>query len=375
MSSLEVEVCGLKMRNPLMVAAGPPVRDADAIAACARGGAGCVVAKTISRVAARVPRPCMARPTPQLRDSMINVELWSDMSPDDWIAHEYPKARAALPPGCPLVASVGYNAADMREIVPRVDGLVDAFEFSCHYTSLAEVRELASALRSCTRKPVFAKLSPHGHDLVALARELRSAGVSGFVVMNSLGPCLTLDVEAEPERMAMLGGAKGAGWLSGPAVHPIAVYWVSQLAREFPDVPVIGVGGVTTWRDAAEFIAAGASAVQVCTAAIYKGPGVFAEIAAGLAKWVERRGAKNIAELRGIALPHLPKEHNLVPPMSRVDPQTCTYCGLCAKSCPYEAITVDSKGRAWTVNKDKCYGCGLCTTLCPTRSLSLTSRP
>jgi len=373
---LKVNVAGMAFKGPVWVAAGPPGRDAAALIECAKGGAGGLVAKTISVEAAKVPRPCMARPSPALAGSMLNVELWSDLPPERWCAPgsegEYSRVRAAPEcTGVPLIASLGYSASDVRALVPRMDPLVDAFEFSCHYTDLAEIRALASALRESTRKPVFAKLSPHGHDLLALARELRSCGVDGFVVMNSLGPCLALDVESQ---RPLLGGPDGKGWLSGPAIRPIALYWVAQLAKTMPDVPIIGVGGVATWRDAVEFFLAGAWAVQVCTAAIYRGPRVFAEINEGIAAYLRRHGCSNVAELRGRALQHLPATANLVPSVSAVDTSRCVYCALCSTSCVFRAITVDRSAKKWSVDADACYGCGLCTTVCPHAALTLVPR-
>jgi hypothetical protein len=277
----------------------------------------------------------MARPA-QLKDSMLNMELWSDLPPEQWYRPgdgEYARVRAA--PECahvPLIASLGYDAKAMQALVPHMDALVDAYEFSCHYTELSEVRALASALRSNTRKPIFAKLSPHGHNLTELALELRKCGVDGFVVMNSFGPCLAVDVETE---QPLLGGKEGKGWLSGQAIRPIALYWVSQLARAMPDVPVIGVGGVSTWRDAVEFFLAGATAVQVCTAAIYRGPKVFAEINDGIAAYLRRRGFTNVSQLRGRALAKC-ADYNYEPGLSTVDTSRCIYCGACAVSCTFK---------------------------------------
>ncbi|KAH3760851.1 dihydroorotate dehydrogenase [Pelomyxa schiedti] len=368
---LAVNIAGLDFKNPFFVAAGPPGRDAKCLVACANGGSGGLVCKTISTSAAQVPRPCMARPASDLATSMLNVELWSDLPPEDWIAREYAAARV---PGVPLIASVGYSAADMLALVPKVDPLVDAFEFSCHYTKLDEITALAQALRKSTTKPIFAKLSPHGHDLIELAKQLRSCGINGFVVMNSLGPCLSLDIETE---RPLLGGSGGKGWMSGSAIRPIALYWVSQLVTAMPDVPVIGVGGVTSWRDAVEFFLAGASGVQVCTAAIYQGPKVFGDLVTGVTSFLQRKGYSSVTQLRGRALAHLPVQHNLIPPISSVN-DTCVHCGVCQRGCPFEAILV-KKGDAtspasWKVDPTKCYGCGLCTTLCPKHSLSMITR-
>ena len=143
--------------------------------------------------------------------------------------------------------------------------------------------------------------------------------------------------------------------------------------RHSPDVPIIGVGGVTTWHDAVEFFMAGASAVQICTAAIYRGPKVFKEISEGVEAFLKKKGYKNVAELRGRALKNIPAAANLVPGVSSVNDQ-CVFCGQCASVCPYHAITVDGKAKKWTIKTEDCYGCGLCTTICPKSALSLAPR-
>lgn len=368
-SILETEIKGIKFPNPVFVAAGPTGRDGEAIAKCVKGGAGGVVCKTVSREAAKVPRTCMARPSPapSMSATMLNVELWTDLPPEAWINGEYQKARAT---GVPIIASLGYNAEDMKELVPKVDPLVDAFEFSCHYTNLNDIQALARALRSNTKKPIFAKMSPHGHDLLHLAEELKKEGVDGFVVMNSLGPCMAINVDTEKP---LLGGVGGKGWLSGQSVHPIAVYWVSQLAQKFPDTPIIGVGGVATGRDAIEFILAGASAVQICTSAIYGGMEVYGKVAREMEEICKQKGVKNVSELRGRALKNIPSESNLVPPVSSAD-DSCVHCGACTKVCLYEAITVDKTGKKWSVDPSKCYGCGLCSTVCPKGAIHMVDR-
>jgi len=364
---LSTEICGLKFTNPVFTAAGPTVHDGYAITRCAKGGAGGIVCKTVSRVAAKVPRTCMARPNPALRDTMLNVELWTDLPPEAWINGEYQKARDT---GLPVIASLGYTAEDMNELVPKIDPLVDAFEFSCHYTNLNDIKALAHSLRSNTKKPIFAKLSPHGYDLLSLADSLKQEGINGFVVMNSLGPCMAINVDSEKP---LLGGAAGKGWLSGPSVHPIAVYWVSQLAQRFPDTPIIGAGGVSTGRDAIEFILAGATAVQICTAAIYGGAEVYGKVAREMEEICKKKGVSNVQELRGRALKNLPSEPNLVPRVSCAD-DSCVHCGSCEKVCIYEAIKVDKTGKKWSVDASKCYGCGLCSTICPKGAIKMVDR-
>ena len=116
--------------------------------------------------------------------------------------------------------------------------------------------------------PVFVKLSPLGREMGRAATLAQAAGADAIVAINSFGPCLSIDIETGLPRM---GGADGYGWLSGPALKPLALRCVHDVARAV-DIPVIGCGGVSRGTDAIEMIMAGASAVQVCTAAILRGP-------------------------------------------------------------------------------------------------------
>ena len=125
---LPVEVCGIRFTNPVLPAAGPPVRDAAAILACGEGGAGGLVAKTISRTAAVVVTPNMA----EISHGFLNAERWSELPPEQWLDEELPRIRAAAP-GMPLIVSLGYSATDVAWLAPRVRPFADALELSTHY--------------------------------------------------------------------------------------------------------------------------------------------------------------------------------------------------------------------------------------------------
>ena len=128
--------------------------------------------------------------------------------------------------------------------------------------------EAIRAAKAALDVPVFVKLSPLGREMVRAAEQAEAAGADGIVAINSFGPVLAIDPDT---RLPLLGGSDGYGWLSGPAIKPLALRCVRDIARAVR-VPVIGVGGVSHGIDAVEMLMAGASAVQVCTAAIMHGP-------------------------------------------------------------------------------------------------------
>ncbi len=358
---LSVEICGIRFPNPVMTAAGPPGRDGAALLECAAGGAGGLVAKTISRTAAVVPTPNMA----EIGHGFLNTELWSELPPERWIEHEYAVARTA---GLPLVVSLGYSADDIADLAPRVRLFADAVELSTHYIGEdpAPMRDAIHAARDALDVPVLVKLSPLGREMSHAAQAAADAGADGIVAINSFGPCLSIDLETGAPRM---GGPDGVGWLSGPALKPLALRCVRDVARAV-DLPVIGCGGVSRGTDAIEMAMVGASAVQVCTAAILRGRDVYGRIAAEMATWLAAHGHRSLDEVRGLAL-RAPLPDASRPPLLDLD--LCNGCGLCEGSCVYDAIHVVDK-RA-VLDEERCERCGLCITRCRPGALLWAASP
>jgi dihydroorotate dehydrogenase (NAD+) catalytic subunit len=293
MVDLSVTVCGLSFRSPVLPAAGPNVRDGRHLEEAAQGGAGALVAKTISVTAAPVPMPHMA----EIKGGFLNTELWSELPPEQWFAHEYPRARAAADAaGVPLIVSLGYSGAEIAQLAPQVRAWADAVELSTHYLGedATPMIEAIAAAKAALDVPVFVKLSPLGREMRAAARAAQAAGADAIVATNSLGPAFGIDIASG---YPLLGGPNGYGWLSGPALKPLALRCVYDIAQTV-SIPVIGVGGISRGEDAVEYLMAGASAVQVCTAAVLRGPTVYGRIAAQLGDWLEAHGYHSVDEFK-----------------------------------------------------------------------------
>jgi dihydroorotate dehydrogenase (NAD+) catalytic subunit len=362
MAELSVEFLGLRFRNPILTAAGPTSRDGMTLLNAAAGGVGGLVAKTVSVSPADVPRPNMAalkEGRVGSRTGILNAELWSELPLETWLEREYP---IALSSGLPLIASVGYTPEEVSAIAPRLEKAgVNAIEFSTHYVG-GHV-EIAKALRDAVEIPIIAKLSPKV-DVVEVAKALEPH-VDAIAAINTFGPCLRIDIESG---RPMLGSNEGYGWMSGAALKPIAVRCVADIAKTVK-IPVIGVGGVMTGEDVIEFIMAGASAVQVCTAAILEGNAVYGKIAGQVEEWLESHGYASIHDVQSKALPHL-KQGVFLDPPPNVDLDKCTRCGLCEKSCVYNAITVKKSENLFAIDANKCEACGMCISVCPYYALS-----
>jgi len=363
MTDLRVEIAGLKFRNPVFTAAGPTSRDGMTLLNAAAGGAGGLVTKTVSVKPAEVPRPNMAaigRGRIASRRGILNAELWSEFPFERWYEKEY---AMALGTGLPVIASVGYTPEEVASLAPKIQEKgVHAIEFSTHY--VGGHTEIAKALRESVDLPVFAKLSPKV-DVAEVAESLDKL-VDGIVAINTYGPCLRIDIESGKP---MLGSEKGQGWMSGSALKPIALRCVADIAQSVKK-PVIGVGGVMNGEDAIEFFMAGASAVQVCTAAILEGDTVYGRIASEVDKWLDEHGYSSVEDVRGMALPHLEKGIVLEPP-PKIDRERCTLCGLCRKSCVYHAISIDKAKGLFEIDEEGCEACGMCISVCPHDALSV----
>lgn len=356
MNRLAVEFSGLKLKNPVMPAAGPPIKDGDAAIAAAKGGAGAIVTKTISTVAADVPKQCMA----EIKGGFLNTELWSELTPEHWLEVEYPKVKEA---GLPVIVGLGYTAEQINKLAREVKPYADALELSTHYLGHdpTPVVEAIKAAKKAVDLPVYVKLSPQ-IDIQKFALAAKDAGADGLVLINSLGPCLDIDIETGK---SLMGSKSGYGWMSGRAIFPVALRAVYE-ARKHVDLPILGVGGITSGTEAIKMIMAGATAVQVCTAAILEGPGIYGKIVKQMESFMEKRGYESLEEIRGMAHNHQ-REDDLKRWLPVVDPEKCTRCGACAKSCAYHAITIKDYA---IINEERCFGCGLCITRCKFGAIS-----
>ncbi|MBU1985039.1 diguanylate cyclase [bacterium] len=295
MTDLTVTLAGLRLPNPILPGSGPPGANLRKLQALEEAGAGALLTKTISSKPAEVPKPCMAFDG----DLFFNVEKWSDIAPSVWATEILPALKVRK---VPLLASVGYTPDDLQQLVPLFDSHVDGFELSTHYgvTRDEQFAELVSTAKRLTAKPVFMKLSLHGGDITANARACERSGADGIAAINSVGPVVSIDIE---KRAARLGVDNPYMWLSGPAIKPLAmraVYDIAQAVR----IPVIACGGVTRGADVIEFMLAGATAVQCCTALIRRGPEWIVQALDEIRQWCREQKVSDLRQIIGTVTPY-----------------------------------------------------------------------
>jgi dihydroorotate dehydrogenase (NAD+) catalytic subunit len=297
---LKTTVAGLSLRNPTILASGILGISAESLKEAARAGAGAVTTKSVGLK----PREAYANPTViQVECGLLNAVGLPNPGIEKF-AEEIVELRGLE---VPLIVSIyGYTAEEYAEVALKAEKAgADALELnlSCPHVRHvgAEmgqnpeiVREVVKQVKSRVGVPVFAKLTPNTADIVGLSEASASAGVDAVTAVNTLR-AMAVDVEtAQPILANKIGG------LSGGAIKPVAVRCVYEIF-EAVDVPVIGCGGVRTWKDAVEFLLAGASAVQIGSAVAFEDFNVFKSIAAGIDAYLERKGYGSVKEIVGLA--------------------------------------------------------------------------
>lgn len=370
MADLSAQVGTLALCSPILAAAGPLTETGENMRACLAGGAAAVVARTVSSE----PAPTLpARQTTAdcaPRGSLLTTELWSPRAIAEHLP-DYVQVKAA---GVPLIISLGYTADHVLQAAPVVRPFADAVEISTLLMAddtQVMVRAVLAA-RAALDVPVWVKLTALGRDVVGWARAAKDAGADAIVAMGGFGPCLAVDAESGRTAFPETGGY---AWLSGVAVKNIALRCVWDIARQV-DIPVIGCGGAARGADVVEYLMAGASAVQVCTAALLHGPQVFGKICQELADWMGEHGHPSVEALRGYAVRRMEgrqvRTKHLPPDL---DVAACIGCEICPTSCVYGALEMvgERKTPSYKVRllAERCWGCGLCATRCPVRALRI----
>lgn len=302
-SSLAVDLAGLTLRNPVMLAAGT---------AGYLDEMGDVL--DLSRIGAVVTKSITARPRPgnrtwrivETRAGMLNAIGLANMGHEVFEQDFGPRVEHV--PTTVVGSISGFSVEDYVTVAATMEriGAVPAVELNmscpnvsggmefCSSPEMAAMllREVRPVLARCK---LFAKLSPKSHDIVAVAGACIDAGADALTIGNTY-PAMAIDVETRRPRLSRVTGG-----LSGPAIHPIAVRLVHEVYAAVAKpaaAPIVGVGGVMRWEDAAEFILAGASAVQMGTA-LFADPKSPLRVVSGLEKWVYRQGATSVRELVG----------------------------------------------------------------------------
>lgn len=412
MADLSIEFAGIKSPNPFWLASAPPANSGEQVMRAFDAGWGGAVWKTlgdpIMNVTSRFGgvdydgRKLMG---------LNNIELITDR-PLEVNLREIREVKKRYPKNVVIASLMTETKNDWKVLIRKCeDAGVDGLElnFGCPHgmcergmgSSVGQepklLQEITSWAKEFAKTPVLVKLTPNTGDIVEAGMAAVAGKADGIALINTIKSIVGVDLDRLVP-LPRVGSASTNGGYCGPAVKPIALHMVAALAREPGMIPISGIGGIATWRDAAEFIALGATSVQVCTAVMHYGYRIVRDMIEGLSEYLDSQGMKSVNELRGRAVGgykewgDLDLSYKLV---ASIDPKTCIGCQLCMTAChdgahqciftgpddrprpphahahgparapkplPIGAIAGD---RVPWIDEPECVGCNLCQLVCP----------
>jgi dihydropyrimidine dehydrogenase (NAD+) subunit PreA len=392
MADLSAQFAGIKSPNPFWLASAPPTDKAYNVVRAFKAGWGGVVWKTLGE------DPPIINTTSRYGGlsyhgnrvaGFTNIELITDR-PLDINLREIKEVKRDWPDRALIVSlMVPCDETSWQRILTQVEDTgADGIElnFGCPHgmsergmgSAVGQVPDYVEMVtrwcKQATRMPVIVKLTPNVTNILGPARAAVRGGADAVSLINTLNSIIAVDLE-QMAPVPVVDGKGTHGGYCGPAVKPIALHMVAEIARdpECRRIPIAGIGGIETWRDAAEFMALGAGVVQVCTAAMHYGFRIVDEMADGLGRWMRDKGYDGVAAFCGKAVPNvtdwqfLNLNYQIV---ADIDQDLCIKCGLCHIACEdtahqaIAALRVEGERRYEVIEKE-CVGCNLCLFVCP----------
>jgi dihydropyrimidine dehydrogenase (NAD+) subunit PreA len=225
-------------------------------------------------------------------------------------------------------------------------------------------------VKEVSNLPVIVKLTPNVAHIGPPARAAVKGGADGLSLINTINSLMGVDIDTMIPYPNVNGMASHGGYC-GPAVKPIALNMVAELARdEEIGVPISGIGGVSTWRDAVEFMLLGATNVQVCTAVMHHGYRIVEDMIDGLNNYLDSKGLSSVNDIVGKSVDRVTEWGNLdlnYQVVARVNPEHCIKCNLCYIACEdgaHQCFSFD-ENKYPVVDESECVGCNLCVLVCP----------
>ena len=397
---LNINFAGVPFENPFTVAASPSSDNREKVRRALEAGWGGIVFKTtaLPQHSPKLAEPNMAGLSyagkPQL--AFYNIDLISERTVEE-IQEDIAYFKQLYPDRRFIGSIMAAGEDEWIELVHRLEEAgADMIEcsMSCpqgEHSIADEGKKASNAIPAADRElmrtttqtilrarkkntPVIVKMTPNVTDLVDVARGAVEGGADALCCIDTVRGFIGIDLETGYPKLNV-NGLSTWGGLSGPAVKPIALGCVSKLTKEL-DIPVAGVGGVSNWQDAAEFLLLGARNVQVCTAISRYGFGMVQSMQKGLLRYMEQKGFASLDAMVGKSLPYLVDHSEL----SRdnhlhcsIDETACLKCGSCATACQDAGFGAlhHEKGSVPTLDKAVCRGCGVCQSVCPRDCITL----
>jgi dihydropyrimidine dehydrogenase (NAD+) subunit PreA len=338
--------------NPFWLASAPPTNCGDQVMRAFDAGWGGAVWKTLGEPITNVSsRYSSVDWNGQRMMGLNNIELITDR-PLDVNLLEIREVKKRYPRHAVIVSLMVESKREAwHTIVQQAeDAGADGLElnFGCPHgmsergmgSAVGQVPEYAEMITSWAkekaRTPVLVKLTPNITDIRTVARAAKRGGADGLSAINTINSITGIDLETLVPRPNVDGKSSHGGYC-GPAVKPIALNMVQQVQSDAESrLPLSGIGGISDWRDAAEFFLLGCGTVQVCTAAMRYGYRIIEDLTDGLANWMAEKGFANIAAFQGLSLANVKewRELNLnYKVVARIHEEKCIGCELCYTAC------------------------------------------
>jgi len=394
MADLSCTIAGISSPNPFWLASAPPTDKQYNVERAFEAGWGGVVWKTLGEDGPPVVNVSSRYGSVDFEGHRMmglnNIELITDR-PLQVNLDEITAVKKAWPDRALVVSlMVPCNEKAWQDILKKVEQTgCDGVElnFGCPH-GMSErgmgaavgqvpeyIEEVTAWCKTHTSLPVFVKLTPNISDIRHPARAAMRGGADAVSLINTINSIVSVDLDIMAPTPTVAGKGVHGGYC-GPAVRPIALSMVSEIARdpETRGLPISGIGGVGSWRDAAEFISLGCGSVQVCTAVMRYGFRIIDDMLDGLNNWMNEKGYESLEDFRGAAIPNVTDWQYLdlnYETIASIDQDKCVECGLCHIACEdasHQAIAAsrdDNGKRVYEVIDDECVGCNLCYLICP----------
>ncbi|HXF43665.1 MAG TPA: NAD-dependent dihydropyrimidine dehydrogenase subunit PreA [Pyrinomonadaceae bacterium] len=389
MVDLSIEFAGIKSPNPFWLASAPPTNIGSMVERAFEAGWGGAVWKTIGAPVINVSSRLASIDYGQSKMvGLNNIELISDR-PLDVNLREIRDCKKKYPDRALIVSlMVETKREAWHEIVKKTqDTGCDGIElnFGCPHgmnergmgSAMGQVPEYTCMVTEWVKEvaevPVIVKLTPNVTNILAPARAAQKGGADAVSLINTVNSIMGVNLDTftpYPE----VNGKSAHGGYCGPAVKPIALNMVSELARDSEfKLPISGIGGISDWRDAAEFILLGAASVQICTAVMHYGYRIIEDLKDGLSSYLKSKGFGSVRDLIGLSVSRVVDWSDLdlnFKRVAKVNPEKCIRCNLCYIACEdgahqsFEFAEIDGI-RFPKVIEEKCVGCNLCYLVCP----------
>ena len=390
MADISANFLGIKSPNPYWLASAPPTDKKYNVLRAFEAGWGGVVWKTLGSQVKNVSSRYSAVNFNGTRVmGFNNIELISDR-PLDINLKEIEECIRLFPDRAMIVSLMADNSREKwHELIKQVEdtgahGL--ELNFGCPHgmtergmgATVGQDPEIAKMVvewvMEAAHIPVITKLTPNVHSVVPTGKACVEAGTNALSLINTIQSVTGIDLDTLVPNPYVAGKSVFGGYC-GPAVKPIALKMLATISQDNTtrQVPISGIGGISTWKDAAEFMLLGATTVQVCTAVMKYGFRIIEDMCEGLNNWMDEKGFKTINDFIGKSVPALTHWEDLdinYHHVANINQDKCIHCGLCYIACEDAShqsisLTYGKPYNTYAIKEEECVGCNLCQLICP----------